>query len=170
MHKDKTTRYFVRDIQTARNLSVKLLPCLDFLFEFIIFSTDVTQAYFQSAEEMCRDAYVEPCPEFEISPNQHRKLLKPWRGINDSDKYWGRRLKNHLEKGLRMKTSVNDAQFLFKRIKDELSGPSATFMDTFYSLELMHSVIKLNLWKVSSNIYRETMKNPICRCDDIFYT
>ena len=127
--KDKMKLSFVHDTSTARQFSIKLLVGLAALFGFRLFSTDVTQAYLQSSEELSRDVYVKPSPEFNLDSNQLLKLVKPLYGLADSGDYWGRTLMNHLEKELGMKSSVTDSAFLFKRIKEKLAGPCATYVD-----------------------------------------
>ena len=128
-HKDKMKRSFVHDTSNARQFSIKLLVGIAALFGFRLFSTDVTQAYLQSSEELSRDVYVKPSPEFNLDSNQLLKLLQPLYGLADSGDYWGRTLKNHLEKELGMKASVADAAFFFKRIKEKLAGLCATYVD-----------------------------------------
>lgn len=46
------------------------------IFGLRLFSTDVTQAYFQSAENLMRDAYIEAPKEFELREDQILKLMK----------------------------------------------------------------------------------------------
>ena len=127
-HKDKMKRSFVHDTSTARQFSVKLLVGLAALFDFRLFSTDFTQAYLQSTEELSRDVYVKPSSEFDLDPNQLLKLLKPLYGLADSGDYWGRTLKHHLEKELGMKASVTNAAFFFKRVKEK-PGLCATYVE-----------------------------------------
>ena len=122
-------RSFVHDTSSVRQFSVKLLVGLAALLDFRLFSTDVTQAYLQSAEELSRDVYVEPSPEFNLDSNQLLKLLKPLYGLADSGDYWGRTLKNNLEKEVGMKACVTDAAFFFKRIREELARLYATYVD-----------------------------------------
>ena len=52
-----------------------------------MFSTDVTQAYLQSAEKLMRDVYVKPSKEFELQPDQVLKLFKPPYGLAEIGDY-----------------------------------------------------------------------------------
>lgn len=52
----------------------------------------MTQAYFQSAATHMRDIYIKtPAPEFELSPDQCFKLLKPYTFYAMQEIYGGRR-------------------------------------------------------------------------------
>ena len=86
-HKDKLKLSFVHDTSTAVQFSVKLLVGLAALFEFRLFSTDVTQAYLHSTEELSRDVYVKPSSKVDLESNQLLKLLKPLYGPADSGDY-----------------------------------------------------------------------------------
>jgi Reverse transcriptase (RNA-dependent DNA polymerase) len=74
-YKNKTS--LVHDASTSKLQSTKLLIGLAAIFGCRIFSTDVTQPYFQSAEPLMRDVYIKPSVEFELNANQVMKLLRP---------------------------------------------------------------------------------------------
>ena len=80
-------RLFVHDTSTARQFSVKLLVGLAALFDFRLFSTDVTHAYLQSTEELSCNVCFKPSSEFDLDPNQLLKLLKPLYRLADSGDY-----------------------------------------------------------------------------------
>jgi hypothetical protein len=94
-----------------------------------LFSTDVTQAYLQSAEKLLRDVYIKQTKEFLMGPGQILKLLRPLYGLADSGDYWGRTLSNHMRKDLGMESTTGDPALFFKSIEEKLSGLCATYAD-----------------------------------------
>lgn len=77
----------VHDTATSRQHSTTMLVGLASLLGFWMFSTDVTQAYLQSAEKLMRDVYVKPSKEFELQPDQVLKLFKPPYGLAEIGDY-----------------------------------------------------------------------------------
>ena len=128
-YRDKMKTSVVHDTATARQHSTQVLVGLAALFGFRLFSTDVTQAYLQSAEQLMRDLYVIPSEEFELGPDQVLKLLNPLYGLADSGDYRGKTLKAHLQTELGMDSAVNDAALFFKTAGEELLGLCATYVD-----------------------------------------
>jgi len=76
-HRDKLKKLLVHDISVARQHSTKILIGIAAIFGFRLFSTDVTQAYLQSAENLKRDIFIDPPEEFNLKPDELIKLLKP---------------------------------------------------------------------------------------------
>ena len=128
-HADKLKSSLVHDNPTARQFSVKILIGLAAIFGFRLFSTDVTQAYLQSAEKLMRDVYIKPSAEFELSPDLLLKLLKPLYGLADSGDYWGRTLRDHILKDMGMSATTTDGAFFYKQIANQLAGLCATHVD-----------------------------------------
>jgi Reverse transcriptase (RNA-dependent DNA polymerase) len=85
--RDKKKTSLVHDASTSKQQSTKLLIGLAAIFGYRIFSTDVTQAYLQSAEPLMRDVYIKPSAEFELNANQVLKFLRPLYGLADSGDY-----------------------------------------------------------------------------------
>ena len=128
-HKDKLKTSLVHDVSTARQFSVKMLVGLAVLCGFRLYSTDVTQAYLQSAENLMRDVYIKPSREFTLGPDQVLKLLKSLYGLADSGDYCGRTLKRYLIEELGMKQNITDGAFFFQQLDEMLSGLCATYVD-----------------------------------------
>jgi Reverse transcriptase (RNA-dependent DNA polymerase) len=80
----------VHDTATSRQHSSRLLVGLAASFGFRLFSTDVTQAYLQSSENILKDVYVKPTKEFVLEPGKILKLRRPLYGLADSGDYWGK--------------------------------------------------------------------------------
>ena len=119
----------MHDTSTARQYSVRILIGLAAIFGFRLFSTDVTQAYLQSAERLMRDVYIKPNGEFELSKDQLLKLLKPLYGLADSGDYWGKTFSQHLTDDLGMKPCVCDPALYGMKIEEKLLGLCATCVD-----------------------------------------
>lgn len=52
---------------------------------FLHYSTDVTQAYFQSSGKRISTNYLNPFKELNLKDNQPMQLLKPSHGLAESD-------------------------------------------------------------------------------------
>ena len=68
----------------VRQISIGLQHTLAAIFGFRIWSTDVNDAYLQSASQLLRDFYLKPGKEFELPGNQLLHLLRPLYGLADS--------------------------------------------------------------------------------------
>jgi Reverse transcriptase (RNA-dependent DNA polymerase) len=151
--RDKKKTSLVHDASTSKQQSTKLLIGLAAIFGYMIFSTDVTQAYLQSAEPLLRDVYIKPSDEFELNANQVLKLLRPLYGLADSGDYWGSTQLNHLKEKLGMKQMVGDPAMFFKMLDSKLQGMCATYVD-----DALHAGNK-----VYEGITEKTMKRFKCR-------
>lgn len=65
------------------------------IFGFRLFSGDVTQAYLQSAEKLKRDIFIDPPNQFNLSPDELPKLMKPLSGLAECGDYWNKTFRNH---------------------------------------------------------------------------
>jgi Reverse transcriptase (RNA-dependent DNA polymerase) len=128
-YRDHLKTSLVHDTATSRQHSSRLLVGLAASFGFRFFSTDVTQDYLQSSENILRDVYVKPTKEFVLEPGKILKLLPPLYGLSDSGDYWGRTLSNHLKGDLGMESTTGDPDFLFKRKGGKLIGLCAAYVD-----------------------------------------
>jgi Reverse transcriptase (RNA-dependent DNA polymerase) len=128
-YRDHIKTSLVHDTATSRKHSSRLLVGLAASFGFSLFSTDVTQAYWQSSENILRYVYVKPTKEFILEPGKILKLLRPLYGLADSGDYWGRTLLNHLQGDLGMESTIDDTALLFKRKGDKLIGLCASYVD-----------------------------------------
>lgn len=128
-YRDKLNTSLVHDATTCRPQSARLLIGLAAIFGFTVFSTDVTQAYLQSNQELQREVFLNAPPELHLNHDQLLKLLKPLYGLPDSGDYWARTMKHHLVQQMGMTPTLGDKSFFFKHIRDELHGLCATYVD-----------------------------------------
>ena len=128
-YRDKLKTSLVHNNPNVRPHSVRLLIGLASVFGFRLFSTDVTQAYLQNADQLVRDVYLKPSKEFELALDKILKLLKPLYGLADSGEYWGKTLSEHLLKDIGMKSTLRDEAVFYKMMKNSLAGLCATYVD-----------------------------------------
>jgi len=121
-HRDRLKSSILHDTSTVRYHSIRILVGLAAVFGFNLFSSDVIQAYPQSAELLDRKIYVKPTAEFELAPDQLLQLLKPLYGLSESGDYWGRTFRFHLEQELGMQATTGDAALFFRKIGEKLEG------------------------------------------------
>lgn len=82
-HRDKLKNFMVHSSQTLQPSSIRLLLALASIFGFDVWTSDVTQAYLQSAIPLSRDLFLDSSvPELELSPHQCMKILRPLYGLS----------------------------------------------------------------------------------------
>ena len=128
-YRDKLKTSLVHDTATPRQHSTRVLIGLAAICGFRLFSTDVTQAYLQSTENLMREVYIKPTGEFELNQDKLLKLIKPLYGLADSGDYWGRTISNHIKQDLNMTETTGDGAFFFKCIRGKLDGMCITYVD-----------------------------------------
>lgn len=86
-HKILIETSLVHKISVARQHSTKIIFSSEVIFQFRIFSTDVTQASLQSKKNFQREIYVKPCRKFGLNDDKFLKLLNPLYGLSGSGDY-----------------------------------------------------------------------------------
>lgn len=127
--RDKMKTSLVHDSATSRQASARILVGLAAAFEFELFSTDVTQAYLQSATPLQREVYIKPGKDFGLGPDKLLKLLRPLYGLADSGDYWGATFSRHITEQLGMTPTIGDAAFFYKNEGGRLVGLTSTYVD-----------------------------------------
>ena len=115
---------------TLQPQSISILLALAAVFHFDMWTSDVRQAYLQSAEPMARDIFIRsPVQEFESNPSQCLKLLKLLYGLCESGDLWHETLAKHQHEELGRKPLRSDpAQYTL--IEDGLlKGLSRGYVD-----------------------------------------
>lgn len=128
-HMDRDKRSIVHNSTTLQQTSIRVILAIAAIFGFRIWSTDITQAYIQSATELMRDIYIRPTKEFELAPNQLLKLLRPLYGLTESGEYWNYTFSEHMRKDLDMTQAVGDLSLFFKHVNGKLAGLAGTYVD-----------------------------------------
>ena len=120
----------VHSTSTLQPQSVRLLLALAAIFEFDFWTSDVRQAYLQSAEPLARDIFIrKPVPEFELAPSQFLKLLKPLYGLCKSGDLWHETLAKHHREDLGMSSLRSDTALYTLITNGVLKGLSEGYVD-----------------------------------------
>ena len=127
-HKDKEKRSIVHNATTLKQSSIRILLALAAIFKFDIWSTDIKQAYLQSASKLKRKIFIKP-DEIELSQEELIQIIKPLYGLSDSGDYWDETLRIHHLENLKMKQSTGDLSLFFKRLGNKLVGISGSYVD-----------------------------------------
>lgn len=75
-HKNIAKSFLVHEISVPHQQSIKMLLRIDAIFEFIVFSIDVLQAYFQSAETLQLETFIKPRMDVKLDPDQLLQFFK----------------------------------------------------------------------------------------------
>jgi hypothetical protein len=127
-HKDVLKSKMVHTATTLSQTSTRLILALAAIFEFDIWTTDVDQAYLQSAATLQKDIYL-TTDAIELGAEELLQLVLPLYGLSESGDYWGQTLTDHHLTTLRFEQSAVDSSLYFKREGQELVGLSGTYVD-----------------------------------------
>lgn len=120
----------VHNISLSKQCFTKLVLSIAAKLKFKLFSTDMTQAYLQSAKKLNRKVYVQPCLPFPLPSNMIPEPQQPLYGcLPKSGHYWDRTMKSHITRDLGLKASVLDEALYFKPKSGKLIGIFATYED-----------------------------------------
>ena len=129
-HRDRLKNFMVHSSQTLQPSSIRLLLALASIFGFQVWTSDVTQAYLQSAIPLSRDLFLDSkVPELELSPDQCMQILRPLYGLTESGDLWFQTLQQHHTLDLKMSHLKSDPSFHFIKSGNTLSGISGTYVD-----------------------------------------
>ena len=128
-HRDRDKAILVHASPNLRQESVRLLFAIASIMGFSVWTQDISQAYLQGSTELMREIFIEPSREFQLSPNQLFKLMKPLYGLSDSGDRWHYTLRKHFIEDLSMKPTTGDLSLYVKHISGQLSGLSGVYVD-----------------------------------------
>lgn len=106
--RDKEKNWQVHPSTNLRQSSVRLTMSLEAVFEFRIWSYDVTQAYLQADDKLQRLVYIKPTNEFGLKGGQLLQLVQTLYGLSDVGDYWDSTMANHLRKEIGMQQASLD--------------------------------------------------------------
>ena len=84
-HRDRYKDLMVHSSKTLQPHSIRILLALTAMFDFEVWTSDVSQAYLQSSLPLARDVYIKnPVKEFDLSPDECLQLILPLYGLTES--------------------------------------------------------------------------------------
>jgi Reverse transcriptase (RNA-dependent DNA polymerase) len=143
-----------RMVHTATNLSqtsTRLILALASIFGFDVWTTDICQAYLQSAEKLKKEIFLKT-DAVELGEGEFLQLVLPLYGLSESGDYWSQTLTDHHLTRIKFEQSPIDFSFFFKRIWKRLTGLSGSYVD--------------DLLRASHPDVREYLENSIRSCFD----
>jgi Reverse transcriptase (RNA-dependent DNA polymerase) len=126
-HRDLMKNLMAHTASTLRQRSVRLLLALAAIFGLEVWSTDVAQAYLQSAVPLQRDIVCKT-DALELGPNEILKLVLPLYGLSESGDYWGATCVEHHLTDLQFNQSKLDFSLFWRKIGRNLCM-SGTYVD-----------------------------------------
>ena len=129
-HRDRHKEFMVHTSQILQPASVRLMLVIASIFNFEVWTSDVRQAYLQSAEPLSRAIYIDPpSPKFSLAPEECLQLMKPLYGLCKSGDLWHATLDRHHRQDLGMKSLDTDPT-LYHLVSDgTLFGLSGSYVD-----------------------------------------
>lgn len=128
-HKDKEKNFLVHNSNTSKQASTRLIASISSLFNFTIWTCDVSQAYTQSKDQLSRDVFLKPPSEFYDSSKYMLKLKKPLYGLTDAGDYWNHTDRQHITHDLQMVSTYSDPALYYKKNGEDLMGLRASYVD-----------------------------------------
>ena len=129
-HRDRQKAFMVHTSQTLQPASVRLMLSFACIFGFEVWTSDVRQAYLQSAEPLSRAIYIgKPSTEFSLDPKQCLQLLTPLYGLCESGDLWHATLDKHHRQDLGMTPLDTDPALYYLVMDNSLAGLSGSYVD-----------------------------------------
>jgi Reverse transcriptase (RNA-dependent DNA polymerase) len=127
-HLDRDKKAQIHNTTNFKQQSIRIILALASIFGFDLWSSDVNQAYLQSASKLQRDIFIRP-EELNFGLNELLKLFLPLYGLTEGGDYWRETLTKHHTDDLKMKQTKGDFSLFFKHVANRLVGLSGSFVD-----------------------------------------
>jgi hypothetical protein len=127
-HRDFLKNHMVHTATTLTQTSTRPILALAAIFGWNVWTTDVQQAYLQSASRLKKEVFLKT-DALELGPSEFLELLLPLYGLAESGDYWGETLGDHHLKELRFRQSFVDFALFFKVVGRRLAGLSGAYVD-----------------------------------------
>lgn len=127
-HKDLLKKNVVHTASSLSQSSIRVLLAVAAIFGLDVWTTDVVQAYLQSASLLRRAVFLNP-DGVDLGEDEFLQLLLPLYGLSEAGDYWGQALTEHCLNECRFQQTPTDLSFFFKRAGRRLLGLSANYVD-----------------------------------------
>lgn len=128
-HTDREKHFLIDSSITLYQFSIRLQVSIAAIFDFSIWTHDVTEAYLQSNEPFSRELFVKSSKDFRLEDDKLLRLNKPLYGLFDAGDYWDATKVQHYEEDLGMRKTIGSASLFLKREKGRLVGLAGTYVD-----------------------------------------
>lgn len=112
-----------------RQQTTRLIVTMAAIFNFQLWSQDVSKASLQSSSALSREINVGPKHRLTLKSDNYLKLLKPLHGLTDSLLYSHETIRRHLMKDLKMRQITRDLVWFVKIEYGKLTGIIITYVD-----------------------------------------
>lgn len=117
----------VHSASTIRKHSIHLLVSIVPIFNFQLWTQDVSEAYLQSGGGLTREVSFREPGKFQQGPDHLLKALKPLYGLTDSGDYWQSTLMRNLWDDLTMKPTIGYLSLLTSYEGNVFSAVTRTY-------------------------------------------
>jgi Reverse transcriptase (RNA-dependent DNA polymerase) len=127
-HRDRDKKSQIHNTTNLKQQSIRIILALASIFGFDLWSSDVNQAYLQSASRLQREIFTRP-DELNLGPNELLQLVLPLYGLTEGGDYWGETLADHHSNDLGMRKTKGEFSMFFKHVASRLVGLSSSYVD-----------------------------------------
>lgn len=145
-HRDRDKRRMLHSATALSQTSMRLLLAVASIFGLDVWTTDVAQAYLQSASLLQRRIFTRP-HVLELGPKEYLQLLLPLYGLAESGDYWFESLTRFTVDHCRFTQSACDLALFFRREGKKLVGMSGHYVD--------------DLLRAAPSAYRQQMEDEL---------
>ncbi len=128
-NRDAVKNQLIHDSTTARQSSVAVLVLLASVMGFDVWTDEISQVYLKSASSPLREIYLRANRQLKMPAGYVLNLLGILYGLVDSGDYWHATFAKHLANDLNMKPGASDVSLFFRRVRRQVCGLLASYMD-----------------------------------------
>ena len=127
-HRDRDKHIIVHNTVNIKQSSIRTIMALATILGLDVWSSDVKQAYLQSASKLQRKVFVRPT-ELNLDSSELLQIIRPLYGLTDSGDYWCETFARFHLYDLRMQQTTGDFAIFFRRCANRLVALSGSYVD-----------------------------------------